>query len=75
MGSFPEMYDDSKLALILQQIRLIFSSYRAHFPPVLSLLKAEKQKQVPGRIECEHKLAKIRQNIKTAIKIYASNAR
>ena len=65
MGSFPEMYNDPKLASILQQIRLIFSSYRAHFPPVLSLLKAEKQKQVPGRIECKHKLAKNRQNIKT----------
>ena len=69
MGSFPEMYNDSKLAMILQQIRLIISSHRAHFPPVLSLLKAEKQKQVPGRIECEHKLAKNSQNIKTAIKI------
>lgn len=69
MGSLPEMYNGPKLASILQQIRLIFSSYQAHFPPVLSLLKAEKQKQVPGRIEYEHKLAKNRQNIKTAIKI------
>ena len=69
MSSFPEMYNDPNLALILQQIRLIIISYRAHFPPVLSLLKAEKQKQVPGRIECEHKLAKIRHNMKTAIKI------
>ena len=69
MSSFPETPNDPKLPSILQQIRLIVSSYQAHFPPVLSLLKAEKQKQVPGRIECEHKLAKIRQNMKTAIKI------
>ena len=48
MGSFPETHNDPKLASILQQIMLIFSSYRAHFPPVLSLLKAENKNKYQG---------------------------